>query len=453
MSSVFLLPARERDVRRGASWRRRGFLPVSLPVTQHNALFPALVSEPARAAVLLAEHLPPEVAALLDPEIPPEAVEGSFGDEATARTQCDELFRARLRSGHDARLYVLLGHKSRVDADTPLHLLKYMVNIRRREIEDGAAGDRLPMIVPLVFYHGRGRWTAARPVSGMIDAPGELEPFVREFAYVVHDLGGRLRPAGCRSRPRYGLGSGAQGCAYRGDSAGSSRPDDGRTGCGSAFERHLVRYIAERMNLTPPLLEASLHRTKPDRREALIGTVAQAWIEQGIEKGIERGRKEGRRQALAELLRQLALRFGDVPDASANGPATRRQPNWRLGRRRCWWPRVSARCWPPRNCRADDEIVRTVCALRREPAMHPNRVASRPRRGDGRRPTRRWRSPHCVGRSQAGLDAATVGGAIMANACLPRRARLSGMLADLDRLRAPETGNDSAACAQNPARR
>ncbi len=95
---------------------------------------------------------------------------------------------------------------------------------------------------------------------------------------------------------------------------------------GSAFERHIVRYIAERMNLTPPLLEASLRRTKPDRWEALMGTVAQAWIEQGraegiekgIEKGIERGRSEGREEgrieALAELLlRQLALRFGDVP--------------------------------------------------------------------------------------------------------------------------------------------
>ncbi len=93
---------------------------------------------------------------------------------------------------------------------------------------------------------------------------------------------------------------------------------------GSAFERHIVRYIAERMNLTPPLLEASLRRTKPDRWEVLMGTVAQAWIEQGraegIEKGIERGRSEGREEgrieALAELLlRQLALRFGDVPGA------------------------------------------------------------------------------------------------------------------------------------------
>ncbi len=89
---------------------------------------------------------------------------------------------------------------------------------------------------------------------------------------------------------------------------------------GSAFERHIVRYIAERMNLMPPLLEASLRRTKPDRREALMGTVAQAWIEQGraegIEKGIEQGIERGRSEGEAGIvLRLLELRFGAVPDA------------------------------------------------------------------------------------------------------------------------------------------
>ena len=301
---------------------------MSLPATPHDALFRALVSEPARAASLLAEYLPQEVAALLDPEAPPEAVEGSFVDEDAARTQCDALFRVRLRSGHEARLYVLLEHKSRVDADTPLQILKYMVNIWRREIEGGGAGDRLPTIIPLVFYHGRGRWTAPRSVPGMIDAPEALEPFVREFAYVVHDLG-EIAPRRLSGSPEVRAGL----LALRVVHAEEIPPDllDEMTGgpvAGSSFERHIVRYIAERMNLTPPLLEASLRRTKPDRWEALMGTVAQAWIEQGraegraegIETGIERGRSEGREEGRAEgragiVLRLLELRFGDVPDA------------------------------------------------------------------------------------------------------------------------------------------
>ena len=143
---------------------------MSLPATPHDALFRALVSSPARAGALLMEYLPEPVAALLDPETPPEAVEGSFVDADAARTQCDALFRVRLRTGHDARIYVLLEHKSGVDAATPLQILKYMVGIWQREIESGTARDRLPPIVPLVFFHGRGRWTAARSVMEMIDA-------------------------------------------------------------------------------------------------------------------------------------------------------------------------------------------------------------------------------------------------------------------------------------------
>ncbi|MDE0174357.1 MAG: DUF4351 domain-containing protein, partial [Defluviicoccus sp.] len=82
----------------------------------------------------------------------------------------------------------------------------------------------------------------------------------------------------------------------------------------------LAIYIVERLNLTPALLEAALRRTEPDRWEALMGTVAEAWIEQGRAEGIEKGRSEGRAEGRVEgqagiVLRLLELRFGVLPDA------------------------------------------------------------------------------------------------------------------------------------------
>ena len=82
---------------------------------------------------------------------------------------------------------------------------------------------------------------------------------------------------------------------------------------GNTFERHILRYIAERMNLTPEELAASLRRTKSDRWEALMGTVAEAWIEQGRAEGIEKGRVEGQ---AGIVLRLLELRFGTLPDTA-----------------------------------------------------------------------------------------------------------------------------------------
>lgn len=139
---------------------------MGLPVKQHDPLFRALVSNPARAGALLAEYLPRKVAGLLDPlSPPPDAVERSFVDEDASKTQCDALFKVRLRTGHKARIYVLFEHKSHVGADTPLQILRYMVNIWLRGIADGTVGDRPPPILPLVCYPGRraGRYRAQRP--------------------------------------------------------------------------------------------------------------------------------------------------------------------------------------------------------------------------------------------------------------------------------------------------
>ena len=283
-----------------------------LPATPHDALFRALVSNPARAGALLSEYLPREIVDLLDPGTPPEAMEGSFVDADAARTQCDALFRVRLRTGQDARIYVLLEHKSFVDATTPLQILKYLVNIWMRELEGGTAKDRLPGIIPLVLYHGPGRWSVPRSVSEMIDAPEELRPFLREFAYVLHDLG-EIEPLRLAEAPEVRAGLLALRVVHR-----AYIPADlldlitGGTLAGSEFERHLMRYIVERMNLTPPMLEASLRRTKPDRWEALMGTVAEAWIEQGRAEGAAEGRTEGQAEL---LLRQLQLRFGALPEA------------------------------------------------------------------------------------------------------------------------------------------
>ena len=294
---------------------------MSLPATPHDALFRALVASPARAGALLRDYLPEPVASLLDPDAPPEAMEGSFVDEDAARTQCDALFRVRLRTGHDARVYVLLEHQSHVDAGTPLQILRYMVDIWRREIAEGTVRDRLPPIIPLVFYHGRGRWTVPRSVMETIEAPEELAPYLRDFAYILHDLGG-IEPLRLSRAPEVRAGLLALRVVFD-----DSIPGDlldlitGGAVAGSAFERHIVRYVVERMNLTPPLLEASLRRTKPDRWEVLMGTVAEAWIEQGRAEGIEKGRNEGREEGRAEgqagiVLRLMELRFGSVSEAA-----------------------------------------------------------------------------------------------------------------------------------------
>ena len=297
---------------------------MSLPNTPHDALFRALVSNPARAGALLSEYLPREIVDLLEPDTSPEAMEGSFVDADAARTQCDALFRVRLRTGHDARIYVLLEHKSFVDATAPLQILKYMVSIWMREIEAGTARDRLPPIIPLIFYHGPGEWTVPRSVVDMIDAPEEFASLLKDFAYLLHDLG-EIEPLRLSRMPEVRAGLLALRVVHFDDLP--SKFLDLITGgpvAGSDLEQHIIRYVVQVMNLTPPMLEASLRRTKPDRWESLMGTVAEAWIEQGRAEGIEKGLAEGIEKGLAEgiekgqaglLLRLMERRYGTLPQA------------------------------------------------------------------------------------------------------------------------------------------
>ncbi len=54
----------------------------------------------------------------------------------------------------------------------------------------------------------------------------------------------------------------------------------------------------------PTAMESSLRRTQPERWEMLMGTMAETWIEVG--------RTEGKADL---LLRQMKLRFGELPGA------------------------------------------------------------------------------------------------------------------------------------------
>ncbi len=101
-------------------------------------------------------------------------------------------------------------------------------------------------------------------------------------------------------------------------------PMTGGTLAGSEFERHILKYIVERMNLTPPMQEVSLHRMKPDRSEAPTGTVAEAWLEQGRAEVIEKGQA-------GIVLRLLELRFREVP-----GTARERVPGASASELEAW---------------------------------------------------------------------------------------------------------------------
>ena len=296
-----------------------------LTPTPHDALFRALVSDTNRAAVLLKEYLPTKVADIIDWDVAPEPIEGNFIDGDGARTQCDALFSMRLKTGKPVRIFALLEHKSVVDAATPLQILRYMINIWSRDEENLRKGRLIP-ILPVVFFHGRGEWTVPLSIPDMIDAPEDLADEVRRFRYVLHDLG-RSKRIPLSSNPEVDFGLLALSLAFLRSltPADLDRLTRGLPETGD-FASLGWRYVIEVINATPDALGASLRRTKPEQLEDLMGTAAQAWLEQGKAEGEAKGRAEGEAKGRAEgeargqtkgqidlLLHQLERRFGQLP--------------------------------------------------------------------------------------------------------------------------------------------
>ncbi len=128
-----------------------------LPQTRHDALFRLLVSDPARAAALLGDYLPPEAAERLDPDHAPEHIEGTAIDGEGRTTQADAIFRVRMKDGAPARVYILLEHKAQADARTPLQLMRYILRLWMADIETCRPSASPPRCGALVLTPTRWR--------------------------------------------------------------------------------------------------------------------------------------------------------------------------------------------------------------------------------------------------------------------------------------------------------
>ncbi|EPX61231.1 hypothetical protein D187_001014 [Cystobacter fuscus DSM 2262] len=158
----------------------------------HDLFVRYTFGSPERAAAELHAVLPAHVVSAVDwSSLRQEP--GSVVDPELRETESDLLFTARLRTGESVLLYVLLEHQSSVDRWMALRMLRYVVRQVERWRQEHPESTRLPVIIPLVMYHGTaGAWTAPRRVEDLFELPeAERELWrglVPRFEYLLDDL-------------------------------------------------------------------------------------------------------------------------------------------------------------------------------------------------------------------------------------------------------------------------
>jgi predicted transposase YdaD len=294
---------------------------------------------PERAAAELRVALPPFVVAQVDWSSL-KAERNSVVDPELRETETDLLFSARLKGGRQVLFYVLLEHQLTVSRWMALRLLKYVVRQLEHWRREHPDSERLPIILPVVLYHGpAGAWTAPRRVEELFDVPEEERELwlavLPQFGYGLDDLTQEREEAlRVRAAPAlvrlvllvlvYGkstqLAQRLPGWKELFDEV--YRAPNGEEEVAVLFH-YLVRVVAKEDKAATVDMLKSL--AGEQRAEELMSGFFEEYFEKGRQKGLDegmaKGRAEGRAEALAEgramaVLDLLAVRGVSVsPEA------------------------------------------------------------------------------------------------------------------------------------------
>lgn len=149
------------------------------PITYtHDTFTRTMLSDKKVAADIFNAYLPADMLALIDLdhiELQPRSHIDAFGDERIL----DISYKAKM-ADKDCYLTLLIEHQSIPLRLMPLKILRYSLNILEQHIETekskkGRNYEKpLPLIYPIVIYHGKKSYPYSPDIRELVDAPREL---------------------------------------------------------------------------------------------------------------------------------------------------------------------------------------------------------------------------------------------------------------------------------------
>ena len=156
----------------------------------HDMLFKKVFSIKKNMQAFLRNCLPPELSKIINYSslkidsmsyISPQFKEG-FSD-VIARTR----IKTKNRGICPLDLYILVEHKSYLEVAIFIQLLRYMLAMWQEDIDNK---HPLRLILPVVFYHGKPKWTLPLSFVDQFDVDDELKKYLLDFQYILFDTAG-----------------------------------------------------------------------------------------------------------------------------------------------------------------------------------------------------------------------------------------------------------------------
>lgn len=297
----------------------------------HDKFFKETLGNVATAKDFLVNYLPDHIMKVINVNTL-ELQKDNFINKELVENFSDLLFKVDIDE-KEGYIYFLFEHKSYPDKGVAFQLLKYMVEIW--EAKANKENKELPIVIPLVIYHGKDSWRTPSNLGAMLNGyeelSADLKAYVPNFNYLLYDLSdfseeeikgeAQLRILLTLLRHIFTKDAKELQQSILQSVQFLNELEDKQTGI--EYLETMLRYVfSAGMKFTKNEIIQLIHgieSTYPEGREVTM-SMADKWREEGWEKGLERGLVQGEVKALSETaIKLLTERFGKVPHDIKDG--------------------------------------------------------------------------------------------------------------------------------------
>ncbi|WP_257490761.1 Rpn family recombination-promoting nuclease/putative transposase [Anaerosalibacter massiliensis] len=248
----------------------------------------------------------------------------------------DMLFKVNINN-KEGYIYLLFEHKSYKSKNISFQLLKYMIEIWEAKINKGNIYE-LPVIIPLVIYHGKGRWnlntSLGELITGYENLPEDIKKYIPNYEYLIYDLS-QYTDEEIKGEAQLRIILTIFRDIFVKDNKGIQKSvetavkylqelEDKQTGI-EYFETFIKYLMSARPSLTEDDIEdmrENVEKIYPEGSEVIM-TIIERYMEKGRQEGRQEGKQEGIQEGrqeekieVAKKLIKMGLTIDKVIDAT-----------------------------------------------------------------------------------------------------------------------------------------
>ncbi|NYB74646.1 Rpn family recombination-promoting nuclease/putative transposase [Sedimentibacter hydroxybenzoicus DSM 7310] len=155
----------------------------------HDKFFKETFGKTVVAKDFINNYLPQEIRDVMNVDTL-ELQKDSFVNAELEEGFSDILFKSEINS-EEGYIYFLFEHKSYPSKDAVFQLLKYMIKIWEEKIKKEERNE-LPVIIPILIYHGKEKWSSKLRLGEMITGydllSEDIKKYIPDYEYLLYNI-------------------------------------------------------------------------------------------------------------------------------------------------------------------------------------------------------------------------------------------------------------------------